>query len=605
MRILLTTLNAKYIHVNLAIRYLKAYCRELPHNIKFEEFTINDHPEQIAAYIYQSKPELVAFSCYIWNLEQTINVINILKKVRPELLILCGGPEVSFETEEFLNQNPTVDFVIIGEGELSFRKLLEQLNNIDTFNPFDIPGLAFRYQGKIIINTSNQQTIPLEVIPFPYDDDIILKNSNLQNRTVYYECSRGCPFACNFCLSSSTSGLRYLPLERVKEDIKKLLAIGVKEIKFVDRTFNANKKRALAIWEFLISLKPRTRFYFEIAGDLLDNEVIDFLSKIPPNTFQFEIGVQTIDEKINLKCNRKQNWPRLAENIKALKKANNIDLHLDLIAGLPGETYNGVAKSFDAVYSLEPEEIQLGFLKLLKGTVLRNNSTEFGYLYINRPPYEVLASKTLSYEEMLKLHRIETLLKYYGNSHLVKNSLKYLVEVFFNKSYFAFYSSFADFWEEQQLFRQGHSQNNLFNILANFINEEFSSTFVKAPEQKYSSLDLFFQLLKYDFLCRDRSHHWPHWVPSSPLTKEQRSAYLKQILDSDFMRLNLPELNNKPSSSLRRHSFLELFPCNPKNPKELEPVLVLFYYGPPGHKLETYYLSPFKLTIRKIIPYHY
>ncbi|CEP66318.1 Elongator protein 3/MiaB/NifB [Moorella glycerini] len=642
MRVLLATLNAKYIHVNLALRYLQACCRELPLEFILEEFTINDRPENIAARIYRHRPDLAAFSCYIWNIDPTLAVIQVLKTVRPDLPILCGGPEVSFDTEAFLAQHPAVDLVITGEGEIPFRILMEQLaGGIPAgqpsggysctpaqrlagghFDPAAVPGLAWRRDGEVIVNPPVPPPRNLDCIPFPYQEDLDAGGNDLRQRTVYYETSRGCPFACGFCLSSTTAGLRYFSLERVREELARLLAAGVREIKFVDRTFNAHKKRALAIWEYIASLRPKARFYFEIAGDRLDEEILAFLDQVPPGLFQFEIGVQTIDPQVNSLCHRNQDWESLAANVLRLREMGNIRLHLDLITGLPGEGYAGVGKSFDAVAALKPDEIQLGFLKLLKGTSLRARAGEFGYRYVDRPPYEVLASNAITYSEMLRLHDIETVLKYYGNSHLADHAFAYLVKTAFASSYFACYEILAAWWEEQGFFRKGHNQRDLFNHLATFAAALAGSASIArpagpgeafleeqarkpAPEQPFTSstvwpgrfrpltlfqLERFYQLLKFDFLCRDRSRHWPGWVPPSPMTEEERSNYMARITDPRSIEKYMPGLKKEAPASLRRHGFIELFPCHPEKPEHDEPALAFFYYGPQGPRAEVYYL---------------
>lgn len=649
MRVLLTTLNAKYIHVNLALRYLRACCRDLPHTFILDEFTINDHPEHIAAAIYRYRPDLVAFSCYIWNIDPTLAVIQILKTVRPDLPILCGGPEVSFDTAAFLAQNPQVDLVITGEGEIPFRALMEQLAGQQHLpaggreepisaaiarpaagssapgpvpDPAAIPGLAWRQGGEVVVNPPAPLPSNLDAIPFPYQEDLHAAGNDLRQRTVYYETSRGCPFACGFCLSSATEGLRYFSLERVRDDLERLLKAGVREIKFVDRTFNAHKKRALAIWEFLLSRRPRARFYFEIAGDRLDEEMLAHLNQVPPGLFQFEIGVQTIDAGVNVLCNRRQDWERLAANVRRLREMENIRLHLDLIAGLPGETYAGVGKSFDAVAALKPHEIQLGFLKLLKGTSLRARAGEFGYRFIDRPPYEVLASSTITYEEMLRLHSVETLLRHYGNSHLADHALAYLAATAFDGSCFTLYETLAAWWEARGLLRRGHRQRDLFELLAAFA-AGLSGSAVMArpaapgepyleepgaqreaghptppgavwPERFYPltarQLDRFYQLLKFDFLCRDRSRNYPGWMPPSPLTQEERSNCMAQITAPRSIEKYMPELAKETPANLRRHGFIELFPCHPERPEQDESTLVFFYYGPPGSETRVYCL---------------
>ncbi|MGI9861419.1 B12-binding domain-containing radical SAM protein [Moorella naiadis] len=723
MCILLTTLNAKYIHVNLALRYLRACCRDLPLDFVLDEFTINDHPGHIAAAIYRHRPDLVAFSCYIWNLESTLAVAAILKKVRPDLPILCGGPEISFGVEDFLAQHPEIDLIIIGEGEVPFRALMEQLitgtmpgavegeNLCVPRGPLAaIPGLAWRQDGKVVINPpasvifpgilstsgapfaspparpgtiSGQETTlatdrqgagtspllrhkDLDPIPFPYAEDLAASGNDLRQRTVYYETSRGCPFACGFCLSSTTTGVRYFSLERVQEDLARLLAAGVREIKFVDRTFNAHKERALALWEYLLSLRPKARFYFEIAGDHLDDEMFSFLSRIPPGLFQFEIGVQTIDARVNARCNRRQDWKRLAANIRRLQAAGNIRLHLDLIAGLPGETYTGVGESFDAVAALKPHEIQLGFLKLLKGTSLRARADEFGYLFLDRPPYQVLANSAIAYDEMLRLHVIEDLLKYYGNSHLADHAFAYLAATAFDGSYFALYEALAAWWEAKGFLRRGHSQRDLFNHLAAFaisLTRGIATRIVIQPLPDYhgslrngagnihgagshgnppagpgkipipeaglekvrpgetpsklepahrpteaaqpaaimaragclrnltqAQLDRFYQLLKFDFLSRDCSRNFPDWVPPSPLTDEERANYMVRITAPRSIEKYIPGLAKEAPANLRRHGFIELFPCHPERPEHDDPTLTFFYYGLPGSETRVYYL---------------
>ncbi|MBE3581774.1 MAG: B12-binding domain-containing radical SAM protein [Thermoanaerobacteraceae bacterium] len=590
MRLLLVTLNAKYIHSSLALRYLGAVGRAFPFRQDIAEFTINDRPHNIAAEIYRQNPDIVAFSCYIWNLKPTMEVAALLKKVKPELLIICGGPEVSFETEAFMEAYPQVDLVIRGEGEVPWNRFLTLLAERERERDRDslldpsllarVPGLAYRTGRAIRLNPSAPLMENLDLLPSPYDEHVL---SSLADRIVYYEGSRGCPFACSFCLSSTTRGVRYFSLDRIKEDITRLLKAGVREIKFVDRTFNANKETALAIWEFLVSLRPQARFYFEIAGDRLDEDMLDFLSRVPSGLFQLEIGVQTVNNRVNRLCHRYQSWERLARNVRRLLSYGNIRLHLDLIAGLPEENYASFAHSFNGVYSLRPQEIQLGFLKLLKGTALRREAAAYGYIFLDEPPYEVLASRDLSYEEMLRLHRIADLIEKYWNSHLADHALKYLESTCFT-SPFAFYEALARWWEDKGLHRRGHSRVDLYNHLAAFA----------AGYRTRIDLSLFYHLLKFELCRHDRSRRWPHWAPPSPLTERQRSDWMDKIADPAFRRQHLPELAGLTSAELRRHGYIELFPCRPEDAPARQPTLVYFYYGPPGSQpaARVYYLSP-------------
>lgn len=588
MRLLLATLNAKYIHSSLTLRYLWAVGRSFPLQQDIAEFTINDMPYSIAAEIYRLNPDIVAFSCYIWNLKPTMEVAAILKKVKPELIIICGGPEVSFETETFMQAYPQVDLVIRGEGEVPWTRFLTLLAGkehckagraeLDPSLLATVPGLAYRTGETISLNQPAPPVENLDLLPSPYQEPTL---SHLADRTVYYEGSRGCPFACGFCLSSATRGVRYFSLDRIKEDIARILKAEVREIKFVDRTFNANKEKALAIWEFLVSLRPQARFYFEIAGDRLDEDMLKFLSRVPSGLFQLEIGVQTVNDQVNRRCHRYQNWERLARNVKRLLSYGNLRLHLDLIAGLPGENYASFAHSFNAVYTLYPQEIQLGFLKLLKGTPLRREASTYGYIFLDEPPYEVLASRDLSYEEMLRLHRIAELIEKYCNSHLADHALRYLEATCF-ASPFAFYEALAAWWEDKGLHRRGHSRLDLYNHLAAFA----------AGYRSGLDLSLFYQLLKFDLCRHDRSRRWPDWAPPSPLTEKQRSDWMDRITDLAFRRQYLPELADLTPAELRRHGYLELFPCHPEEPVARRPTLVYFYYGPPGSQpaAQVYYL---------------
>ncbi|MCG0278817.1 MAG: DUF4080 domain-containing protein, partial [Thermanaeromonas sp.] len=346
------------------------------------------------------------------------------------------------------------------------------------------------------------------------------------------------------------------------------------------------KKRALAIWQFLLEqplglLDVKPRFYFEIVGDLLDDEMLDFLKNVPPDLFQFEIGVQTIHEEVNLHCQRRQNWEKLARNIKKLRSMGNIRLHLDLIAGLPKETYSSFAQSFDAVYSLRPHEIQLGFLKLLKGTPLREQASKYGYIFSDEPPYEVLASGSMSYAELLRLHRIADLLERYWNSHIADHALLYLEKAF--PAPFTLFEVLASWWEEKDFHRRAPGRQDLYNNLA-----QFAATF-----RDKIDLNLFYHLLKFDLCLHDRSRRWPSWAPASPLTEKERAFWMDRLSDRAFRQEYLPELAELDSSTLRRHGYLELFLCHPEKPLERQPTLVYFYYGPPGTqaKARVYYLS--------------
>jgi len=385
MKALLTTLNSKYIHSALSIRYLKEFCKDIA-DISLMEFTINQNIDYIAGEIYKRKPDIIGFSTYIWNLEHTLRVCEILKLVNPNIKIILGGPEVSFDSEDIMKENWFIDFIISGEGEIPFRELL--LSIFDGDRDFSsVKGLTYREGEEIIKNPPGSLLKNLDMIPSPY----VEIDKSLEKKIVYYESSRGCPFNCQFCLSSTIKGVRYFSLERVKEDLQRLMDMKVKQVKFVDRTFNANKKYAMEIMEFIMDKDPEDmNFHFEVTAHLIDEDMLQLIKKAKPGLFQFEIGVQSTNERTIEAIGRTTNFGKLKEICKEIKSYKNIHQHLDLIAGLPYEGYESFKKSFNDVYEIKPEKIQLGFLKLLKGSGLRKEKEKYGFKFLDIPPYEVL-----------------------------------------------------------------------------------------------------------------------------------------------------------------------------------------------------------------------
>ena len=469
MKIIMTTLNAKYIHTSLSIRYLKAFA-EPDFPIQLAEYTIKDPIMNIVSDLYAKKPDVIGFSCYIWNIEETIKVVAMLKKINPNLCIILGGPEVSYDVSDWLDTIPEADFIVIGEGEVTFKELLTELNGEQNFKR--INGIAYRQDGEKIIQPQLEK-IDLKSIPSPYrfEED----RKALSQRVVYIETSRGCPFNCQFCLSSIEVGVRYFDREKMKEDIRYLMEHGAKTIKFVDRTFNISRSYAMDMFQFLIDEhRPGTVFQFEITADIMRPEVIQFLNEnAPAGLFRFEIGVQSTNEHTNELVKRKQNFEKLTRTVNMVKEGKKIDQHLDLIAGLPEEDYHSFQKTFDDVFALRPEELQLGFLKMLRGTGLRIHANEHDYIYSDHAPYEILANNVLSFDDIIRIKQVEDVLEKYWNDHRMDTTIEYLIQTVF-RSPFDFFQQFGTFWDENGWSRIGHQLEDLFRRLQQFlITKEF------------------------------------------------------------------------------------------------------------------------------------
>lgn len=486
MKIIASTLNAKYIHTNLAIRYLKAAAAP-EYNIELAEYTIKDPVMNIVSDLFTKKPDVLGFSCYIWNIEETIRVIQMLKKIMPELTIVLGGPEVSYDTTYWLKRLPEVDFIVMGEGEETFKQLLNEIQGKKDFK--QVHGIGYMENGKMIINPIRNK-IDLRELPSPYrfEEDL----PHLSKRVIYIETSRGCPFNCQFCLSSIEVGVRYFNREKIKEDIRFLMKHGAKTIKFVDRTFNISRSYAMEMFQFLIDEHtPGTVFQFEITGDIMRPEVIDFLNKnAPKGLFRFEIGVQSTNDLTNELVKRRQNFEKLTRTVTMVKNGGKIDQHLDLIAGLPEEDYQSFRKTFNDVFALRPEELQLGFLKMLRGTGLRIRAKEHDYIYMDHAPYEILGNNILSFDDIVRIKQVEDVLEKYWNDHRMNETIEYLVTNVFETP-FDFFQQFGTYWEEQGWSRIGHQLEDLFRRLLSFL---------KANEETSEHIEIIEGLMKYDYL---------------------------------------------------------------------------------------------------------
>ena len=439
MKILLTTLNSKYVHSNLALKYLYASAEKSRNSIDILEFTINNEEDYIFTELLRKSYDVICFSCYIWNVDKTLCLAENLKKARPELKILLGGPEVSFDVIPFMSEHKYIDFIISGEGEAPFSELTETLL-ADTQEFEKIRGLTYRMEGKIYVNPP-APPLHFESVPFPY-----LNLVCEDDKVMYYESSRGCPFQCSYCLSSVEHKVRTLSMERVKSDLGYFIYKKVRQVKLIDRTFNWDKRRCFEIMKYLIaSDNGETNFHFELCGDLLDEDLLRMLAEARPGLFQFEIGVQSTNESVLRACNRKSDFAKLSENVRRLTDMGNIHIHLDLIAGLPYEDYQSFKKSFNDVYALKGGQLQLGFLKLIKGAPIREQIEEHGYVYRAQAPYEIISSKYISASALIRLKKIENLLELYHNRGGFRRTLDYAVENW-AETPFDFYEEMADYF---------------------------------------------------------------------------------------------------------------------------------------------------------------
>ena len=473
MRILLTTLNSKYVHSNLALKYLYGVSVGSGLDISLQEFTINNDSDYVYGEIVRGGYDLICFSCYIWNIEEIKILASEVKKACPDTKILLGGPEVSFETQELMRENPWIDFVIRGEGENGFFEFCKALVMQDGEPSFDVKAsglaevksLCYRSGEEIVCNELSKP-MNLNQLPFPYE---YLELES--DKVIYYESVRGCPYRCSYCLSSVEKGLRILDTEKVERQLRYFLVNKVKQVKFLDRTFNFSEARSYEIWKFLIENDNGiTNFHFEICGELLTDRQIYLLKKARKGQFQFEIGVQTTNPVTLKAIGRDTDIDQLMSNVKKLQEGKNIHMHLDLIAGLPLENYHSFARSFNRVYSLRPDMLQLGFLKLLKGTRVYDERKQHGYVWRDRAPYEVISNSYISAKELARLKMIEKVLDLYYNRGGFTWSIEFIERSISNSS-FDFYEMLADFYYMKGFQKQSHSKEDIYRILYAFVCE--------------------------------------------------------------------------------------------------------------------------------------
>ncbi|NCB41178.1 MAG: DUF4080 domain-containing protein [Clostridia bacterium] len=461
MKILLTTLNTKYVHSNLALRYLYAVAGDYRDCIEIAEYTINHYDDYIFTELMRRDSKLYCFSCYIWNIDRILYLVENLKKAKPNVKILLGGPEVSFEGEEFLFNNPYVDFVIQGEGEGTFSNFLAQyFSSLPNYE--EILGLMYR-DGSFVKRNSPCPLLKFESVPNPYD---FLPAE--EDKVLYYESSRGCPYRCAYCLSSLEHQVRALSLERVKTDLNYFIYKRVKQVKLVDRTFNFDANRSLEIMKHIIQKDNGiTNFHMEMCGELFTEDYYTLLQGVRPGLFQFEIGVQSTNQSTLNSVNRRGNFSKVEEAVKRLQKIGGIHLHLDLIAGLPLEDYSTFRHSFNDVYSLNPNEFQVGFLKLLKGTQLRDEAKLYGYVYRSKAPYEIITSSYISADGLIRIKMIADMVDIYYNRSGFVRTIEAVLKYYDNP--FDFYEELGVWYYSRGHQSKSHSKEDQYRIIRSFL----------------------------------------------------------------------------------------------------------------------------------------
>jgi len=553
MKFLLVALNAKYIHSNPALYSLRAYAGEqLQEHVEIAEYTINNSLTDILADIYKRKPDAIGLSCYIWNIEMMLELVKELGKLLPQVPIWLGGPEVTYDAPKLLEKYPEITGVMIGEGEATFRELLEcyvncsesgaggagdygvSMGEVTDIDLQRIPGLCL--PGGY---TTPRELTDMSTLPFLYED-----LGAFENKIIYYESSRGCPFRCSYCLSSIDKKVRLRDLETVKKELQFFLDHKVKQVKFVDRTFNCNHKHAAEIWQYILDNDNGvTNFHFEIAADLLKEEELDMLGQMRPGLVQLEIGVQSTNPYTLEAIHRVMDVEKLEQVVARINAGRNVHQHLDLIAGLPFEDYESFGKSFDRVYAMKPEQLQLGFLKVLKGSEMCERAREYGIVYTDKAPYEVLFTKWLSFDDVLRLKRIEEMVELYYNSNQFVHTMQFLVQAFATP--FALYEALADFFERKGYFVNSPARSYRYQVLLEF-----------ACEYDGQFEEIYRELLIYDMYLRENLKSRPEFAKDlTPYKDTMRSFYKEEEETRHF----LPAYEQYDFKQLARMTHLEPF----------------------------------------------
>lgn len=560
MKIVLAALNAKYVHSNLAVYDLEAYAKEqlnrdflegkqeesnnaVQIELVVKEYTINHNLDLILQSLYQEKAAVVAFSCYIWNVHEILSIAKELKKVAPDTHIWLGGPEVSYDSRKLLEEYSFLEGIIQGEGEITFYELVKvwgalekknkeekgilqqggqegqkgflnkRLKKSDVYQ--EVLGIVYRKPSGEICENGKRPLMPFDDLPFIYKD-----LSRFENKILYYETSRGCPFSCSYCLSSIDKSVRFRSFDLVEKELQFFLDNNVAQVKFIDRTFNCKREHSLAIWKYITEHDNGiTNFHFEVAADLIGEEELALFGQMRPGLIQLEIGLQSTNPETIREIRRVMNIDRLKDIMLTIRSFHNIHQHLDLIAGLPYEDFVTFKQSFNDAYEMQPNQLQLGFLKVLKGSYMEEQVTAYGLQYQDTQPYEVLSTKWITYDEILALKQIEEMVEVYYNSDQFEHVLSYLVP-FFDSPY-AFYEALGQYYEENRLFGIGFKREARYEALRQFCVEWF-----KKSETSFS-VTILDSLLTYDYYLRENAKSRPSWAKEEPIEKSVYHAFFK------------------------------------------------------------------------------
>ena len=582
MKIVLAVINAKYIHSNLAVYSLKAYAKAaVGGEISIAEFTINNYIDDILSALYKEKPDILAFSCYIWNISMVEELIDLMHKTAPWVQIWLGGPEVSFDALDVLKRNPAAKLVMCGEGEETFKELCaaacadgakdgrlpgapdsargcrpavepgstqsRQSVKLSDEALEKIRGIAFRNARGHVICTAPRPAVDMDRIPFPYED-----MENFKNKIIYYESSRGCPFSCSYCLSSVDKQLRFRSLLLVKAELGFFLENKVPQVKFVDRTFNCRHDRTMEIWRFIRENDNGiTNFHFEITAGLLNEEELEFLHTLRPGLVQLEIGVQSTNEKTIKEIDRNMDFHKLSQIVNRIRQGKNVHQHLDLIAGLPFENLDSFKQSFNDVYALKPQQLQMGFLKVLKGSKMHRVREDYGLIYRTKPAYEVLSTRWLSFDDLLLLKGIEEMIEVYYNSGQFRLSLDYL-EHFFETPFLMFWE-LAKAYERQGLFGQHCSRLKRYDIL-----RQFAADTLTLGKDGFCP-EAFDEILLYDMYLRENLKSRPDWARETASLKKEIAAFYS----SPYMREKyFKDYDDRTYRQIRNQTHVEVFCFN-------------------------------------------
>ena len=555
MKILLAACNAKYIHSNLAVYDLQAYASDYADHIVLKEYTINQQKDDIMRDIYLEHPDVVCVSCYIWNLSFVKELMADLIKILPGADFWAGGPEVSYDAEKFLTENSEFKGVMVGEGEETFKELAGYYVEKNPQNLKDMTGICYR-DGDQIIHNGWRQIMDLSSIPFIYKD-----LSEFKNRIIYYESSRGCPFSCSYCLSSIDKKLRFRDTETVKKELQFFIDNKVPQVKFVDRTFNCKHDHAMAIWKYINEHDNGvTNFHFEISADLLREEELQEMSTMRPGLIQLEIGVQSTNPDTIKAIHRTMDFEKLKGIVDRIHSFGNIHQHLDLIAGLPYEDYDSFRHSFNDVYALKPQQLQLGFLKVLKGSHMMEMCKEYGIVYKTQEPYEVLSTKWLDYDHVLKLKTVENMVEVYYNSGQFQNTLEYL-EKFFQDA-FSIYERLGSFYMEKGYGDVSHTRMRRYEILLEFLEDVPEISMDQVKDQMVYDLYLRENLKSRPGFARDQKPFERQVWDFRKREKVAKNAHVEVFADGTVLLFNYadrdPLTNNAHVTDVTKDVFENL-----------------------------------------------